>query len=124
MGMLDIPYRRSTLFDPLAERVGHRAADVLVKGKRLYSYAGLDALLLAYRAPESREIDESELSRALAGITGVRTLFVDGDRAIGHAWKASRSFVALIRPDHYVGLLLRSWTEESLREGVRRALAA
>jgi len=124
IGMLDIPYRRSTLFDPLAERVGHRAANVLVKGRRLYAYAGLDALLLAYRAPGSRAIPESELRDATDGLMGVRTLVVDGDRAIGHAWKASRSFVALIRPDHYVGLLLRAWTPQSLREGVRRALAA
>ncbi|HEY0798113.1 MAG TPA: FAD-dependent monooxygenase [Candidatus Baltobacteraceae bacterium] len=124
LGMLDIPYRRSTLFDTLAERVGHRAPDLVVDGERLYARMGLDALLLAYHAPGGLPIDENELRATLTGIPGVRLLVVDGDHGIAESWRASRSFVALIRPDHYVGLLLRSWTPESLRAGVRRALGA
>jgi hypothetical protein len=124
MAMIDIPYHRSPLLEICAERVGRRAPDIMVEGKRLYQYLGLGALLFVYHARSAQAIDEAELHRAMAGIEGVRILLVDGDRSVARAWNASRSFVALIRPDHYIGWLSRSWTPESLRAGVLRALGA
>jgi 2-polyprenyl-6-methoxyphenol hydroxylase-like FAD-dependent oxidoreductase len=122
IAMIDIPYQRSGLLDSAAERTGRRAPDVLVEGKRLYQHMGLDALLFVYHARSAQPIDEAELRRSVEGIAGLRVLLVDGDRAVARAWNASRSFAALIRPDHYVGGLLRSWTPESLRTAVLRAL--
>jgi 2-polyprenyl-6-methoxyphenol hydroxylase-like FAD-dependent oxidoreductase len=124
MAMIDIPYNRSALLDTVVERVGRRAPDVLAEGKRLYEHMGLDAVLLVYHARSAQSIDEEELRRCVEGIAGLRILLADGDRSVARVWNASRSFAALIRPDHYVGWLSRSWTPESLRAGVLHALGA
>jgi 2-polyprenyl-6-methoxyphenol hydroxylase-like FAD-dependent oxidoreductase len=124
MAMIDMPYGRSVLLEAEAERVGSRAPDVVVEGKRLYRYMDLDALLFVYHARSAQPVDEVALRGAVEGIPGLRVLLVDGDRSVARAWNASRSFAALIRPDHYIGWLSRSWTPESLRTGVLRALGS